>query len=42
MNKFCGKCGAPLHEGAGFCGSCGASTQLEGSPASPGFKLAGP
>src|ERR1035441_7891352 len=33
MNKFCGKCGAPLHEGAGFCGSCGASTQQPASPA---------
>src|ERR1039457_2419545 len=33
MNKFCGKCGAQLHEGAGFCGSCGASTQQPASPA---------
>ena len=27
MSKFCGNCGNPLNEGAGFCGSCGASTQ---------------
>ena len=27
MNRFCGKCGAPLQEGFGFCGSCGASAQ---------------
>lgn len=32
MSKFCGKCGAALHEGAGFCGSCGASTQQAASP----------
>jgi hypothetical protein len=33
MNKFCGACGAPIHEGAAFCGSCGASTQQASSPA---------
>ncbi len=31
MSKFCGACGAPLHEGAGFCGSCGVSTQQAAS-----------
>ena len=34
MSKFCGKCGAPLHDGAGFCGSCGASAQQAASPSS--------
>jgi hypothetical protein len=33
MNKFCGACGAPVPEGAGFCGSCGASAQQVASPA---------
>jgi len=32
MSNFCEKCGAPLHEGAGFCGSCGASTQQAAAP----------
>src|ERR1035441_10155376 len=34
MSKLCGKCGAPLHDGAGFCGSCGASAQQAASPSS--------
>jgi hypothetical protein len=35
MSKFCGSCGAPLTEGAGFCGACGASAQQAASPAAP-------
>ena len=39
MNKFCGKCGAPVPEGAGFCGSCGASMQQASAPsAQSGFQ----
>jgi hypothetical protein len=34
MSKFCGSCGAPLKDGAGFCGSCGATVQQVGSEAS--------
>ena len=33
MNRFCGKCGAPLQEGYGFCGSCGTGAPQQTSPA---------
>ena len=33
MSRFCGKCGAPLPEGAGFCRACGAGVQQVPAPA---------
>ncbi len=34
MDRFCGKCGAAISDGAGFCGACGASARQVTSPPS--------
>jgi len=38
VNRFCGKCGAPMQEGFQFCGACGAGTQQASPAQQPAFQ----